>query len=135
MKKNFILKMISLPLLTSLPVLAVVSCSQSANLKWAPTEMGELDFLSFKQGLVEEAAKVLISNPDELKAALLSRFEYTEEWNWGLKNIEIETKENFFIVKYEFVVYSGTTEEFSKDDLPKTRDTLKGILEVKVKSV
>ena len=135
MKKNFILKMISLPLLTSLPVLAVVSCSQSANLKWAPTEMGELDFLSFKQGLVEEAAKVLISNPDELKAALLSRFEYTEEWNWGLKNIEIETKENFFIVKYEFVVYSGTTEEFSKDDLPKTRDTLKGILEVKGKSV
>lgn len=135
MKKNFILKMISLPLLTSLPVLAVVSCSQSANLKWAPTEMGELDFLSFKQGLVEEAAKVLISNPDELKAALLSRFEYTEEWNWGLKNIEIETKENFFIVKYEFVVYSGTTEEFSKDDLPKTRDTLKGILEVKAKSV
>ena len=135
MKKNFILKMISLPLLTSLPVLAVVSCSKSANLKWAPTEMGELDFLSFKQGLVEEAAKVLISNPDELKAALLSRFEYTEEWNWGLKNIEIETKENFFIVKYEFVVYSGTTEEFSKDDLPKTRDTLKGILEVKAKSV
>ena len=135
MKKNFILKMISLPLLTSLPVLAVVSCSQSANLKWAPTEMGELDFLSFKQGLVEEAAKVLISNPDELKVALLSRFEYTEEWNWGLKNIEIETKENFFIVKYEFVVYSGTTEEFSKDDLPKTRDTLKGILEVKAKSV
>lgn len=135
MKKNFILKMISLPLLTSLPVLAVVSCSQSANLKWAPTEMGELDFLSFKQGLVEEAAKVLISNPHELKAALLSRFEYTEEWNWGLKNIEIETKENFFIVKYEFVVYSGTTEEFSKDDLPKTRDTLKGILEVKGKSV
>ena len=135
MKKNFILKMISLPLLTSLPVLAVVSCSQSANLKWAPTEMGELDFLSFKQGLVEEAAKVLISNPDELKAVLLSRFEYTEEWNWGLKNIEIETKENFFIVKYEFVVYSGTTEEFSKDDLPKTRDTLKGILEVKAKSV
>lgn len=135
MKKNFILKMISLPLLTSLPVLAVVSCSQSANLKWAPTEMGELDFLSFKQGLVEEAAKVLISNPNELKAALLSRFEYTEEWNWGLKNIEIETKENFFIVKYEFVVYSGTTEEFSKDDLPKTRDTLKGILEVKAKSV
>lgn len=135
MKKNFILKMISLPLLTSLPVLAVVSCSQSANLKWAPTEMGELDFLSFKQGLVEEAAKVLISNPDELKAALLSRFEYTEEWNWGLKNIEIQTKENFFIVKYEFVVYSGTTEEFSKDDLPKTRDTLKGILEVKAKSV
>ena len=135
MKKNFILKMISLPLLTSLPVLAVVSCSQSANLKWAPTEMGELDFLSFKQGLVEEAAKVLISNPDELKAALLSRFEYTEEWNWGLKNIEIETKENFFIIKYEFVVYSGTTEEFSKDDLPKTRDTLKGILEVKAKSV
>ena len=133
MKKNFILKMISLPLLTSLPVLAVVSCSQSANLKWTPTEMGELDFLSFKQGLVEEAAKVLISNPDELKAALLSRFEYTEEWNWGLKNIEIETKENFFIVKYEFVVYSGTTEEFSKDDLPKTRDTLKGILEVKGK--
>lgn len=135
MKKNFILKMISLPLLTSLPVLAVVSCSKSANLKWAPTEMGELDFLSFKQGLVEEAAKVLISNPDELKAVLLSRFEYTEEWNWGLKNIEIETKENFFIVKYEFVVYSGTTEEFSKDDLPKTRDTLKGILEVKAKSV
>ena len=133
MKKNLILKTTSIPALISSPLLAVVSCNQSTGTRWASTEMGELDFLTFKQGLIEEAANILISNPEELKTALFSRFEYIEEINWGLKKAEIETKENLFVVTYEFVVYSGTTEEFSKDDLPKTRETLKGVIEVKAK--
>ena len=98
--------------------------------------MAELDFLTFKTTLINEAQN--FDNPEEFKKSILSQFEYSQEINFGLKRFDVRLdNDGYFVVDYENVVFSGKIEDFSGknlQDLPPTRKTFTGTLKVKAKT-
>ena len=119
----------------SLPVLSIISCSGTTQ-QQIIDEMAELNFLTFKTALISEAQK--FDNPDAFKESILGQFEYLPEIDYGVKMLDVKLdNDNYFVVNYENVVFSGKIEDFSGkslQDFPQTRTTLKGTLKVKAKT-
>ena len=120
--------------IVSFPVLSIISCSGTT--QQITDEMAELDFLTFKTTLINEAQNS--DNPEEFKKSILGQFEYSQEINFGLKWFDVRLdNDGYFVVDYENVVFSGKIEDFSGknlQDLPPTRKTFAGTLKVKAKT-
>ena len=119
----------------SLPILSIISCSGTTQ-QQITDEMAELNFLTFKTALISEAQN--FDNPDAFKESILGQFEYLPEIDYGVKMLDVKLdNDNYFVVNYENVVFSGKIEDFSGknlQDFPQTRKTLTGTLKVKAKT-
>ena len=118
------------------PLLTVISCSSTGSYQYASSEAGEFDFLSFKSRLTQEAIRLSPKNElsKQVLKQLLVDFRYDANKDWGIKDIEITTEGNQFVVRYEFVVFKGNLIDFPNagdvGKMPKDRETLKGVIKV-----